>query len=57
MSWGFGLLLVKPLKWTVSALLGGGSVPLQEPFVLIELVKVCRTTIDHFESKTNKRID
>lgn len=39
LSWGVGLLLVKPLKWTFSALLGSSRVPLQESFVLIELVK------------------
>ncbi|XP_034451538.1 charged multivesicular body protein 7 [Hippoglossus hippoglossus] len=39
-SWGVGLLLVKPLKWTFSTLLGSGStVPLEESFVVIEVVK------------------
>lgn len=41
LSWGVGLLLVKPLKWTFSTLLGGTRVPPEEPFVVIELVKVC----------------
>lgn len=41
MSWGFGLLLVKPLKWTFSTLLGSSGVTLEESFVVIELVKVC----------------
>ncbi|XP_022610655.1 charged multivesicular body protein 7 [Seriola dumerili] len=39
LSWGVGLLLVKPLKWTFSTLLGSGRVPLEESFVVIELVK------------------
>lgn len=39
LSWGVGLLLVKPLKWTFSTLLGGSRVPLEESFVIIELVK------------------
>ncbi|XP_072289058.1 charged multivesicular body protein 7 [Eucyclogobius newberryi] len=39
LSWGVGLLLVKPLKWTLSTLLGSSRVPLGESFVLIELVK------------------
>nr|XP_061841811.1 charged multivesicular body protein 7-like [Nerophis lumbriciformis]XP_061841812.1 charged multivesicular body protein 7-like [Nerophis lumbriciformis] len=39
LSWGVGLLLVKPLKWTFSSLLGSNSVPLEESFVVIELVK------------------
>ncbi|XP_077377505.1 charged multivesicular body protein 7 [Festucalex cinctus] len=39
LSWGVGLLLVKPLKWTFSSLLGGSRVPLEESFVVIELVK------------------
>uniref|UniRef100_A0A8K9UGV1 Charged multivesicular body protein 7 n=1 Tax=Oncorhynchus mykiss TaxID=8022 RepID=A0A8K9UGV1_ONCMY len=39
-SWGFGLLLVKPLKWTFSTLLGSSGVTLEESFVVIELVKV-----------------
>ncbi|XP_069473786.1 charged multivesicular body protein 7 isoform X2 [Ambystoma mexicanum] len=38
-SWGVGLLLVKPLKWTLSTVLGGGKVPADEPFVVLELVK------------------
>lgn len=39
LSWGVGLLLVKPLKWTFSALLGSSQVHLEESFVIIELVK------------------
>ncbi|XP_029366605.1 charged multivesicular body protein 7 [Echeneis naucrates] len=39
LSWGVGLLLVKPLKWTFSTLLGSSRVPLEECFVVIELVK------------------
>ncbi|KAL2091909.1 hypothetical protein ACEWY4_011707 [Coilia grayii] len=39
LSWGVGLLLVKPLKWTLSTLLGSGRVPLEESFVVIELIK------------------
>lgn len=40
LSWSVGLLLVKPLKWTFSTLLGSNRVPLEESFVVIELVKV-----------------
>lgn len=47
LSWGVGLLLVKPLKWTFSTLLGGSRVPPEEPFVVIELVKVCLNGINH----------
>lgn len=39
LSWGVGLLLVKPLKWTFSTLLGSSRVPVEESFVVIELVK------------------
>ncbi|XP_028270063.1 charged multivesicular body protein 7 [Parambassis ranga] len=39
LSWGVGLLLVKPLKWTFSTLLGSSRVSLEESFVVIELVK------------------
>ncbi|KAM9360407.1 charged multivesicular body protein 7 [Symphorus nematophorus] len=39
LSWGVGLLLVKPLKWTFSTLLGSSRVPLEESLVVIELVK------------------
>ncbi|XP_070690451.1 charged multivesicular body protein 7 [Pempheris klunzingeri] len=39
LSWGVGLLLVKPLKWTFYTLLGSSRVPLEESFVVIELVK------------------
>lgn len=42
-SWGVGLLLVKPLKWTFSSVLGSSGVPLEETFVVIELVKVRQT--------------
>lgn len=41
--WGVGLLLVKPLKWTFSTLLGSQRVPVDASFVVIELVKVCLT--------------
>ncbi|XP_049618246.1 charged multivesicular body protein 7 [Syngnathus scovelli] len=39
LSWGVGLLLVKPLKWTFSSLLGGSRRYLEESFVVIDLVK------------------
>ncbi|KAI1900804.1 hypothetical protein AGOR_G00053640 [Albula goreensis] len=39
LSWGVGLLLVRPLKWTLSTLLGSSRVPLEESFVVIEVVK------------------
>ncbi|CAL9708584.1 unnamed protein product [Knipowitschia caucasica] len=39
LSWGVGLLLVKPIKWTFSTLLGSSRVPLEESFVVIGLVK------------------
>ncbi|TSO88111.1 Ectonucleoside triphosphate diphosphohydrolase 4 [Bagarius yarrelli] len=45
LSWGVGLLLVRPLKWTLSALLGSGRVPLEESFVIIELVKEKATAL------------
>ncbi len=45
LSWGVGLLLVKPLKWTFSTLLGSSRVPLEESFVVIELVKVVNLNV------------
>ncbi|XP_037113749.1 charged multivesicular body protein 7 [Syngnathus acus] len=39
LSWGVGLLLVKPLKWTFSSLLGGSRLLSEESFVVIDLVK------------------
>lgn len=39
LSWGVGLLLVKPLKWTFSTILGSSRVALEESFVVMELVK------------------
>ncbi|XP_076021309.1 charged multivesicular body protein 7 [Genypterus blacodes] len=39
LSWGVGLLLVKPLRWTFSTLLGSSRVPLEESFVIVERVK------------------
>ncbi|XP_037536504.1 charged multivesicular body protein 7 [Nematolebias whitei] len=38
-SWSVGMLLVKPLKWTFSTLLGSSRVPLEECFVVLDLVK------------------
>lgn len=40
LSWGVGLLLVKPLKWTFSSVLGSSGVPPEETFVVMDLVKV-----------------
>ena len=40
LSWGVGLLVVKPLKWTISTLLGSSGVSQDESFVVIDLVKV-----------------
>lgn len=39
LSWAMGLLLVRPLKWTLASLLGSRQLPLQETFVVHELVK------------------
>lgn len=39
LSWGVGVLLVKPLKWTFSTLLGSSQISLGESFVVNELVK------------------
>ncbi|MGH0171766.1 UNVERIFIED_CONTAM: hypothetical protein FKN15_061901 [Acipenser sinensis] len=39
LSWGVGLLLVKPLKWTLTTVLGSNRVPPEEPYVVMELVK------------------
>ncbi|XP_034768334.2 charged multivesicular body protein 7 isoform X1 [Acipenser ruthenus] len=39
LSWGVGLLLVKPLKWTLTTVLGSNRVPPEEPYVVTELVK------------------
>lgn len=47
LSWGVGLLLVRPLKWTLSTLLGSGRVPLEESFVVIELVKVSVSLVQY----------
>ncbi|XP_010874288.2 charged multivesicular body protein 7 [Esox lucius] len=38
-SWGVGLLLVKPLKWTFSTFLGNYGVTSEDLFVVIDLVK------------------
>ncbi|TRY74223.1 hypothetical protein DNTS_033176, partial [Danionella cerebrum] len=39
-SWAVGLLVARPLRWTVSALLGSSRVPPEESYVLIALVKL-----------------
>ncbi|KAJ7994194.1 hypothetical protein DPEC_G00263380 [Dallia pectoralis] len=38
-SWGVGLLLIKPIKWTFSTFLGNYGVTSKDVFVVIELVK------------------
>ncbi|XP_058864547.1 charged multivesicular body protein 7-like isoform X3 [Acipenser ruthenus] len=44
LSWGVGLLLVKPLKWTLTTVLGSNRVPPEEPYVVTELVKIVKFT-------------
>uniref|UniRef100_A0A4W3JD10 Charged multivesicular body protein 7 n=1 Tax=Callorhinchus milii TaxID=7868 RepID=A0A4W3JD10_CALMI len=39
LAWGVGLLLVKPLKWTLSSMLGTDQLSPDESFVLVELVE------------------
>ncbi|XP_078522379.1 charged multivesicular body protein 7 isoform X1 [Lissotriton helveticus] len=46
-SWGVGLLVVKPLKWTLSAVLSGSKVPADEPFVVLELIKERAAALFH----------
>lgn len=40
-SWGVGVFLLKPLKWTLSNVLGDNKVPAEEVLVAVELLKVC----------------
>ncbi|XP_061624869.1 charged multivesicular body protein 7 [Phyllopteryx taeniolatus] len=37
--WGVGVLLVKPLKWTFSSVLGASPAPSEESFVVLQLAK------------------
>lgn len=39
-SWGVGVFLLKPLKWTLSNVLGDNKVPAEEVLVAVELLKV-----------------
>ena len=39
-SWGVGVFLLKPLKWTLSNMLGDHKVPAEEVLVAVELLKV-----------------
>lgn len=39
-SWGVGVFLLKPLKWTLSNMLGDNKVPAEEVLVAVELLKV-----------------
>lgn len=39
-SWGVGVFLLKPLKWTLSNMLGDHKVPAEEVLVAMELLKV-----------------
>ncbi|XP_069341237.1 charged multivesicular body protein 7 isoform X4 [Eulemur rufifrons] len=38
-SWGVGVFLLKPLKWTLSNMLGENKVPAEEVLVAVELLK------------------
>ncbi|KAI4573962.1 hypothetical protein MJT46_019517, partial [Ovis ammon polii x Ovis aries] len=38
-SWGVGVFLLKPLKWTLSNMLGDHKVPAEEVLVAVELLK------------------
>ncbi|KAF5923558.1 hypothetical protein HPG69_006729, partial [Diceros bicornis minor] len=38
-SWGVGVFLLKPLKWTLSNMLGDNKVPAEEVLVAVELLK------------------
>ncbi|KFO38117.1 Charged multivesicular body protein 7 [Fukomys damarensis] len=38
-SWGVGVFLLKPLKWTLSNMLGDSKVPVEEVLVAVELLK------------------
>ncbi|EPY78643.1 charged multivesicular body protein 7 [Camelus ferus] len=38
-SWGVGVFLLKPLKWTLSNVLGDNKVPAEEVLVVVELLK------------------
>ncbi|XP_064128760.1 charged multivesicular body protein 7 isoform X3 [Loxodonta africana] len=40
-SWGVGVFLLKPLKWTLSNMLGDNKVPAEEVLVAVELLKLC----------------
>ncbi|KAK2093827.1 Charged multivesicular body protein 7 [Saguinus oedipus] len=39
-SWGVGVFLLKPLKWTLSNMLGDNKVPAEEVLVAVELLKL-----------------
>ncbi|XP_067857512.1 charged multivesicular body protein 7 isoform X2 [Heptranchias perlo] len=39
LAWGVGLLLIKPLKWTLSSVLGSNTVAPDEAFVIVERIK------------------
>uniref|UniRef100_UPI00398EE047 charged multivesicular body protein 7 isoform X1 n=1 Tax=Pristiophorus japonicus TaxID=55135 RepID=UPI00398EE047 len=39
LAWGVGLLLIKPLKWTLSSVLGNNTISPDESFVIVERIK------------------
>ncbi|XP_072410296.1 charged multivesicular body protein 7 isoform X1 [Chiloscyllium punctatum] len=39
LAWGVGLFLIKPLKWTLTSLLGNSSVSPDEAYVIVERVQ------------------
>nr|XP_048278255.1 charged multivesicular body protein 7 isoform X2 [Myodes glareolus] len=41
-SWGVGVFLLKPLKWTLSNMLGDNKVPAEEVLVAVELLKIVK---------------
>lgn len=58
-SWGVGVFILKPLKWTLSSVLGDSKIPEEEEVLIyVELLQVsvveCFLKIMHLQEKRKK---
>lgn len=53
-SWGVGVFILKPLKWTLSSVLGDRKVPEEEEVLIyVELLQV--SAAEGLQKKTNEQ--
>uniref|UniRef100_UPI00398E4DA5 charged multivesicular body protein 7 isoform X2 n=1 Tax=Pristiophorus japonicus TaxID=55135 RepID=UPI00398E4DA5 len=57
LAWGVGLLLIKPLKWTLSSVLGNNTISPDESFVIVERIKIVKFSHSNNKVSTVTEID